>query len=325
MESYIFEGIVTALESVSCNGGQSFGITSKLRREKFVQPDGSVEEVPIISGNGMRGMLRDRGMVHMCRALGYGMNDENGQVTGLTLPAFYFLFSGGTLTSEAGRGLDIDLARKMRNLIPLVGIFGGAMGNQIMPGKIKVGKLMPIVQETAHLIPARFVPESPTSIWEYLQEEMYTRKDDEKNEHLRQLIAPETRQLLAAKSEAKRIKTDAGKPQDDTGEHQQMRYYVETIAAGTQMYWKLVLEDVTDVEFEAFLACLSEFARFPYVGGKSGVGMGKVKVAFDDWYKIDPNLRDADGNAVGKPIGTLYADHLRERCADIRKALNEIK
>lgn len=325
MESFIFEGIVTALESISHNGGQSFGITSKLRREKFVQPDGSIEEVPVISGNGMRGMLRDRGMVHMCRTLGYGVNDESGQVIGLTLPAFYFLFSGGILTSEAGRGLDIDLARKMRDLIPLVGMFGGAMGNQIMPGKIKVGKMMPIVQETAHLIPARFVSESPASIWEYLQEEMYTRKDDEKNEHLRQLIAPETRLLLTAKVEAKRIKTEAGKPQDDTGEHQQMRYYVETIAAGTPMYWKLVLEDVTEVEFEAFLTCLSEFARFPYIGGKSGVGMGKVKVAFDDWYKIDPNLRDADGKAVGKPIGTLYADHLRERGADIRQALNEIK
>lgn len=325
MESYVFEGVVTALESISHNGGQSFGITSKLRREKFVQTDRSTEEVPVISGNGMRGLLRDRGMVHMCRTLGYGVNDDGGQPVGLTLPAFYFLFSGGTLTSDAGRGLDIDLARKMRNLIPLVGIFGGAMGNQIMPGKIKVGKMIPIVSETAHLIPARFVSQGPASIWEYLQEEMYTRKDDEKNEHLRQLIAPEARLLLAGKAEVKRIKTDAGKAQDDTGEHQQMRYYVETIAAGTTMYWKLVLEDVTEVEFDAFLTCLSEFARFPYIGGKSGVGMGKVKVAFDDWYKIDPNLRDATGNAVGKPLGTLYSEHLSKRGADIRQALNEIK
>ena len=154
---------------------------------------------------------------------------------------------------------------------------------------------------------------------------MYTRKDDEKNEHLRQLVAPDVRLLLAAKAEARRAKSDAGKPQEDTGEHQQMRYYVETIAAGTQLYWKLVLEDVTEIEFEAFLTCLGEFARFPYIGGKSGVGLGKVKVAFDDWYTIDPNLRDAGGKAVGKPIGTLYADHLRERGADIRQALNEIK
>ena len=58
---------MTALSSITHNGGQSYGITSMLRRERFVQTDGSVEEVPVISGNGIRGMLRDKGMYHMCR------------------------------------------------------------------------------------------------------------------------------------------------------------------------------------------------------------------------------------------------------------------
>ena len=82
---------MTALSSISHNGGQSFGINSKLRREGFVQPDGSVEDVPVLSGNGLRGLLRDRGMLHMCRALGYGVNDTTGKVSGLSLAAFYFL------------------------------------------------------------------------------------------------------------------------------------------------------------------------------------------------------------------------------------------
>lgn len=324
MESYIFEGVVTALESLSHNGGQSFGITSKLRREKFVQPDGSVEEIPVISGNGLRGLLRDRGMAHLCRALGYGVDDATGQARGLSLPAFYFLFSGGALTSEAGRGLDVDLARKMRTLIPLVGVFGGALGNQIMPGKLKIGKMIPIVAETKHLIPERFVRGDVLSIWEYVQEEMYSRKDDEKNEHLRQLVAPQARQLLEAKAQAKRAKEADGKPQSDTGEHQQMRYYVETLCAGTPMYWKIVLDDVTAIEFEAFLICLVEFSRLPYIGGKSGTGMGKVRVEFDQWIKIDPHVTTG-ARAVDVPVGTRYTDHLRANAADIRAALDDIK
>ena len=185
MKTIEFSGIVTALSSVFHGGGQSFGINSKLRREKFVQPDGSVEEVPVISGNGVRGLLRDLGMAHMCHALGYGEVGKDGRPDGLSLPAFYFMFSGGSLTKVSGRGLDIDRARELRELIPLVGVFGGAMGNQIMPGKLKVDKMIPICKETAHLLPETTVPESPESIWEYLQEEMYTRKDDEKDENKR--------------------------------------------------------------------------------------------------------------------------------------------
>jgi len=108
MRTVCFEGTVTALTSIS-HIGDSHGVTAKLRREKIVQPDGSVEEIPILSGNGVRGILRDRGMLHLCRELGFGVNDENGEVQGLSKEAFYLLFSGGALSKQGGaRGLDID-------------------------------------------------------------------------------------------------------------------------------------------------------------------------------------------------------------------------
>ena len=166
MKTYFLKGTVTALSSISHNGGESFGIDSLLRREKFVQPDGSVEEVPVISGNGVRGSLRDRGMLHMCRLLGYGTDEQVGRIRGLTIGAFHFLFSGGSLSADGGKTINIERARELRGLIPLVSIFGGAMGNQIMPGKLDMGKMIPICAETAHLLPEQFAPEKPTSIWE---------------------------------------------------------------------------------------------------------------------------------------------------------------
>lgn len=205
MNTIIFEGEMTLLTSLS-HIGESRGINAKLRREKVIQPDGSDEEVPIVSGNSIRGILRDRGMLHMLKVLGYGVNEETGEVNGLSLPAFYFLFSGGTLTRDLGnRGLDIDEARKWRNLIPLVALFGGAMGNQIMPGKAKIGKAIPICKETKHLLPERFAEGNLVSIWDLCQEEAYTRRDDEKNEQLRQLISPDVRGLL---EDAAREKTN---------------------------------------------------------------------------------------------------------------------
>ncbi len=325
METYVFEGVMTALTSIAHSGGQSFGISTKLRREKFVQPDGSVEEVPVLSGNGLRGLLRDRGMLHMCRVLGYGVDDEKGEVHGLSLPAFYFLFSGGTLTGDTGKGLDIIQARQLRNLIPLVGVFGGALGNMILPGRLKVGKAIPICQETAHLLPDRYAA-GASSIWEYLQEEMYTRKDDERNEHLRQLMAPQTLQIMDAKRAVSKERNERGEADPEVGEHQQMMYYVETFAAGTRFYWELILDDPTEIEFEAFITALVEWSKQPYVGGKSAVGLGKVAVSFDKWMKIEPRLdMTAASAAVDMPLGVKYLAHLREQGPSIRRFLDQMR
>src|SRR5258708_6259159 len=133
MDSYRLEVIMTALTSIS-HIGESHGVNANLRREKIIQPGGSVEEIPVISGNSMRGILRDRVMLDMLKQLGYGVNEDTGEVTGIPLSVFYLLFTGGSLTKEAGRGIDIDTGRLWRSLIPLLSVFGGAMGNQILPG-----------------------------------------------------------------------------------------------------------------------------------------------------------------------------------------------
>jgi CRISPR type IV-associated protein Csf2 len=291
MHTYIFEGTMTALTSIS-HIGDTHGINAKLRREKIVQPDGAVEEVPIISGNSLRGILRDRGMFHMLKCLGYGVNEKTGEINGLSLAAFYFLFSGGALEKVGSRGLDIDEARRWRDLIPLVALFGGAMGNQIMPGKAKIGKAIPICQETAHLLPERFVVgDGVQSIWEMCQEEAYTRRDDEKNENLRQLIAPEVRGLLEAKAADQREKAKTGDDvAGDTGQKQQMRYYVETLAAGTRLFWDITMDDVTPLEF-------------------------------DNWMEINPRIA-LTGKEISFALGNLYKNHLEQRGAEIRELID---
>jgi CRISPR type IV-associated protein Csf2 len=323
MQTYYFEGVVTALSSITHNGGESFGINQKLRREKIVQPNGSVEDVPVISGNGLRGLLRDIGMLHMCRQLGYGV-EQDSTVSGMPLSAFYFLFSGGSLSKSGGHGLDVDAARRVRSLIPLVGVFGGGMGNQIMPGKLITGKLIPICEETTHLLPEAYQLHATTSIWEYLQEEMYTRKDDAKNEHYQPLLTGETRKLLDDTRREKAEATALTEPQRDTGQHQQMMYYVETLAAGTRFYWELALNDVSEVEFEAFATTLVEFSKRPYIGGKSAVGLGKVAVKFDNWLRIDSRT-EVQGDALSLPLGAQYQQHLQQHGNDIRAFLGAMQ
>lgn len=326
METIEFAGVVTALSSVAHNGGESSGIESRLRRERFVQPDGSVEEVPVISGNGLRGLFRDISALHMCRALGYGEPDDTGRPRGLSLPAYYFLFSGGSLVKGGGgtAGIDVDQARELRKTIPMVGIFGGALGNSIMPGKLIVDKAIPICTETIHLLPAEYNDETVGSIWDYTQKEFYTRKDDEKNEHMRDLIDPHVRALIEAEARSKRNAASLPVVVEATGQSQQMMYYVETLAAGTRFYWSISLRDPTPVEFDALVTTLVEFSKKPYIGAKSNVGLGKVSIQFDNWQSIDSRMTPA-GNEVGMPLGEAYAAHLRDRAADIRATLAEVR
>ena len=314
MRSYIMEGVVTALSSITHNGGERNGTVTQLRREKFVQPNGKVERVPVISGNSIRGILRDKGMFSMLKMLGYGINEENGKVNGLSLQAFYFLFSGGSLVSTGDSGLDIKYFREMRDLIPLIGLFGGAAGNAIMPGKMKIGKLIPICKETSHLVPEKFQPETVESIWEYCQTEMFTRRDDEKNDKVRLMIAGKQ---LSENGEALPEEKKSGTPQ-------QMMYNVETIAAGTQFFWRIVLEDVTDVEFEAFLSTLIEFSKAPNLGGKSGTGHGEIAIKLDRWIEIDSRV-NLQGSELDVKMGTKYKDHLEKNGEGIRTFLHGMK
>lgn len=308
---------VTALSSISHGGGQSYGITSKFRRERFVQPDGTVEEVPVISGNALRGMLRDRGMAHMCRSLGYGEAGE-----GLSLAAYHFLFSGGALSDQAGRALDVDRARSLRRMIPLVGLFGGGVGNMLLPGKLKIDKMIPVCRETLHLLPEAYHIATPASIWDYLQEEMYTRKDDEKNEHLRQMLAPDVRGLLDDASAVRRLLPSDAPLEEKPGSKQQMMYYVETLAAGTPFAWSIVLDDATDAEMEAFAVALAEWSRLPYLGAKSNVGLGKVAIDILDFCVVDSRLQ-SKGEEIAMPKGEAYFRHLRDQGAAIRDLLRD--
>lgn len=315
MRTVTFEGVATAVSSIMHNGGEQNGVASMLRREKFVQPDGSVEKVPVISGNSIRGVLRDVGMYDMLQKLGYGVDKETGEVTGLPLSAFYFLFSGGALSSTGEAGINVERFRRMKDLVPLIGVFGGAVGNAIMPGKLKVGKFIPICKETLHLLPQKYRNENAESIWEYCQTEMYTRKDDEKNDRVRNMIDPQVRTLLT-EGKAKADITKASTAQ-------QMMYRVETLAAGTQFYWKVTMEDATDIEFESFVNALLVFSKSPFLGGRSAVGHGEISIKMDKWLEIDSRA-NLEGTELDMPLLKKYFEHVEKNKVEIREMLSGI-
>lgn len=266
MKTFVLEGVCTAISSISHNGGERNGTIVQLRREKFVQPKGNVVEIPVISGNSIRGKLRDLAAIDI-------LTKTDGIKVKVDADNFNLLFSGGSLESTGGKNLDIEKVRQMRKDIPMLSVLGCSIGNVILPGKVDIGKMIPICKETLHLIPDKFHgSEEIKTIWEYCQVEMNTRKDDTKDENKREFIKEESL--------------------TDDLRGGQMMYHTETLVSGTRFYWKICLRDTNDIETGAFLQTLQKWSeQASQVGGNGRVGHGALKVELMETKAIDSNVK----------------------------------
>lgn len=268
------DGKITLLSPLS-HIGESLGIDSYLSTDWIVGPDGKPVECFVYSGNSFRGILRDMAAKYLLDKLG-----------GYAVPieTFHLLFSGGSIGGT--QSIDIDQARQFRKVLPALSIFGGGVGNQIMEGKLKIGAMYPLVKECQRIVPERYMEgiDDPVSWRKWSFEKSYTRRDDSKQENLRQYIAvDEAEGLLPG------LVTGPGgqKKKEKDGPATQMRYTVELMCAGAILYQRIHLQDLTQLELGAFVSALHEFSKRPYLGGKSGTGHGSCKIEYEYSYPGD--------------------------------------
>ena len=252
---------------------ESIGTDSFLVEEPVLQPDGTVEDVFVYSGNAWRGILRDLMATYMLERL------ENPT---LTLDAFHLLYSGGAIGGP--QQVDIERARRLRRAIPPLALLGGGVGNQILPGKLRVSNLYPVCRE-APAIPG--MDEHPlrhaVSYRQLTTEKSHTRRDDSKDPRYQHLLVQPDSALPAPEAAAEgqaelplqdeQGKKRAKKPKD---EPQQMRFTVELVIPGTQLLGFIDAEDVSDVELGCLVSAYYLFSRSPFIGGQAARGYGHV-------------------------------------------------
>lgn len=304
------EGVATLLSSLS-HGGEHAGTIGFLRREKIVGPHGNVVEIPVVSGNALRGLLRRHAADAFWDALGR---------PALPVQVFHLLRSGGAL-AKAGSShvLGARQLQQVRAMVPVVSLFGGSGAGKIIEGKLSVGKLTPICAETVHLLPSS-LGEVSTSIWQLLQIEEFTRTDDSKKDQLHELIAGA---VPAAIEAAPDRLLDVARHEPalesslDDGPAQQMRYGVETIAAGTRLHWWMQLRHVTDVERALMAEAVQRWvASGAHIGGRSATGHGRLRLDVHQWTHDTPTV--TVGQALAAPTNALE-DHV----AAYRPAIDE--
>jgi hypothetical protein len=256
MKTEIIPGILKAVSPIHHGGDESTGARSTLRRMKFVI-EGNRVEIPVISGNSIRGVLRRLVMADMLETLGYGNLTKDGSPDERmqSLKAYHMLFSGGTLESvnsgEAGQ-VNLELRRKLRANIPALSVFGSAIGNQMLEGKMKCGFGLPVCAELKGMLT---VPVPDISIHELIADDFLTRRDDLHGER-----------------------------KEDDPAHQ-MLVNIEVFAPGTDFVHQFALVDCSEIEAGVLGRAIELWKAAPYIGGKSAVGYGMV--ALD--YKAIPD------------------------------------
>ena len=291
MKTVILSGIVTALSSISHNGGEKNGLVTQFRRESFIMPNGKSIDIPIVSGNAPRGAIRDLAAKDI-------LTNKNNDKVKVDDDTFDFLFSGGHLESTGSEHIDVAKVQEMRKKIPILAILGGSVGNNIMPGKLQMGKMIPIANETMHLLPSdlELGDYKPQSVFTLTQIEMYVRKDDKKNELYKVF----------------RSSQEAAKEIIESDKKGQMMYFSETLKAGTKLYWQITLQDPTEAELGSFLMFLDIYVNEPFsLGGNGRIGHGDIKLDFHKTETIDSQMKFKNSDFV------KYMDAAKEAKEDM--------
>ncbi len=292
--------------------GESISTITYLVEEPILQSSGKIEPVFSYSGNAWRGQMRDLAASYMLNKLGLTVN----------IDAFHLLFSGGKIGGE--QSIDLDYARSMRRVVPMIALFGGGVGNQIMPGKMRVNSAYPVCIEAMPVISDRYHPECLKNSYRQLtMEKSYTRMDDSKHPDRINHVPDKDVLLLSEKK---------GKQKSDVST--QMRMTSELLIPGVTLVHEIDLIDVSQVELGVLVSALNSFSASSYIGGQCNRGHGKVSyksILMDmengdthDLVKIDGNgpaklsaLADQAKQAYDQHLQTQYDAFLEQSKSEI--------
>lgn len=247
-------------EEYTSQGTDNFAL---FRREKIITAAGEMTQVPIISGSNFRGILRRIGESLTADALDY-------EDTPLPLPAAHLLTNGGRIAKSA-RPLTDEQERRLKTLLPLIAVFGGAASNRIMSGLLTVGKVLPEIAELAHILP-RPPQSTPLPAVLSLAGEHFTHLSDHR---------PTTSQAPTV---------DSDERSSPLG-----RFGIETLPAGTRLQTWVRLSNATASQAAFLVSVLDEFAIRGHLGGRIAAGHGQV-IATVTGTALRGRLRDIRGD-----------------------------
>jgi CRISPR/Cas system CSM-associated protein Csm3 (group 7 of RAMP superfamily) len=273
MNTEVIRGNFTALSPLHHGGAEQNGTEKIILKIPTIitnaEGDETWDNIPCIHGNAIRGYLRRLIMQDLLDLLDYKLDSKK---------LYHFLFTGGALEAVSSKDagtINLPLKKRIREALPPVSLMGSALGNQMFNGKLKVMIADLICKETAQFY------------------------DDDHNNF----------------SSYNLTDTDFGTRLDDLQERgedeaaTQMKYEFGIIIRGARFTHEFILEDTNLVERACFIRMFRLWEERPFLGGKSGVGYGKVKLDYPSLV----NESDSD-----------YLTFINENKKDIISLLDEL-
>ena len=279
--------------------GDTNSIQAQFRRVSMMDTNNNqIINVPAYSGNAIRNLLRRMAADYIWELLNIPPT--------ISQRAFDWLRTGGRLESSGSLSFSLDEARDVANMFPYLSLWGYSLGNRIASGSWKASHLLPIAHDTKHKIPAYYHAFASQYAGDLVAVESYTRHDDARDPKWIDTFVPEQ-----------------GKREGEAS--QQMRYHVETLIAGTHLYGVFYFDSVTEMERLAFMSSLAQFAKLPFIGAKSSVGHGHVRVHMSNGMVInDGKLGTFENGAIAPFDLSAYDTHLIAQKAEIHAWLAKL-
>lgn len=296
MRTIEWRGTITAKSSIA-HGGKDSGTKHGFRREVVILPTGKRLTAPVLSGSVIRGSMRRLASAMVLDAITEGGGKR------LPFSAVHTFRTGGSLreTRSSEEVITGEKQALLRDLFPMLTVFGFSTRGRIISGRLIVDKAFPLTRETAYLAPAygqeSLDEQTLPSVWEIVQQEQYTRFAD-----------------VGESVASGDVDLDQGIPEISKGSGN-MLWTQETLAAGTRFLHSVRLEEATPNEVSFTDELMRRWTSIGRIGAQRSRGMGRFSF---DHERVCTNIL---GDAAEDEPGTGWREHTREHASDIQEAI----
>lgn len=227
-------------------GDEMCGTMQTARRMKY-KINNKFVDIPVYSGNALRGILRSLVFEDMLEKCGMS-------VKSITQAVFYTIFNGGSLKS--GGIENLDFKEKITECCPPLVLLGSAYGSQMTEGKAKVGIVRPVCKEMNNYNRNK----SEQSLYSGMVSEIFQTRHD---------------RLKISDENVKDVK-------EVPKETVQMKYEFETLSPGTKMETEISVEYASSLEKSCMAYMIELLKKSAHIGGKSSEGYGMIYLDYSN-------------------------------------------
>jgi len=315
--------VLLEAETPIAHHSESIGNSAVAMRRKIRQKDGSFANVPIVTGDTMRHGLREAGALALLKAA--GLADQKC----LTEAALRLLFAGGMITG-AQDAIKLDEYHRMADLVPPLVLLGGCSQNRSIPGRMQVDDALLVCNETMHYM--------PEDVRAHLQEERTAiescRSHVEEVQRVRMdpMLNPANHALLTdggAEAVKKLKKSEAASATGNAIEKAESKSTMmprtfETVVQGSLFLWGLSCTCMNELEVDTLQTMVGEFLLRATVGGKKGVGFGRLRPVKGWQIAVTKPTVAAVETSLALPAGRLFYNHVEARKDKVREWLSNV-